>query len=97
MKLILNPHSTAYYGMGECGNGNETSHHVSQYGLYVEVDEGVHPSSLRGLQWVGPVIKLQNEGALRISPVLQNLIRPYVQNLDPRVDDYVRAKKFLLK
>ena len=60
------------------------SHHVSEDRLYVEVDECVHPPSLGGLQGVGPVVKLQNECVLGVSPVLQNLIRPYVQNLVPR-------------
>lgn len=59
------------------------SHHVSQDCLDVKVDHCVHPSSLAGLDWVGPVIKFQDKCVLCVAPVLQNLIRPYIQNLVP--------------
>ena len=73
--------------MRKWGSGNlrmgMSPHHVSQDGLDVEVDESIHPPTLGGLEGVGPVVKLQNEGALRVPPVLQNLVRPYVQDLVP--------------
>ena len=62
-----------------------TAHHVSQYGLNVEVDNSIHPPALGRLHGVGPVIKLQNEGVLSVTPVFQNLIRPRIQNLVPEV------------